>query len=143
MTTPDLIPHGLDFRIDRSFDFVRSLLGPDAVDDVYHAGKAPLNGGGGSPATPKGTLIGRLWHRTDVGEWWAAPETSVNWADTAWFGPFGFRREAAMFLVAMATPHPAHCPSCDAPVHVGNPPVRALLNRDFTAHSCPGALSHA
>jgi hypothetical protein len=82
----------------RDFDYVRTLLADDAVDDVYHAGRAPLNGGG-SPATPKGQHIGRIWHRVTDGVWYATPDDGA-WDALAWYHPFYSRREAAMFLLA-------------------------------------------
>lgn len=124
-------------EVSREFDYVRTLLDHgDTVDDVYHGGKAPLNGGGWAAACPKGRNIGRIWHRVTDGDWLATPETSVNWTDIAWYGSFRSRAEAAMFLVAMATPRPRYCPSCRRPVIVGDAPIRSLFNRDWSEHAC-------
>jgi hypothetical protein len=88
-------------EVRRDFDYARTELpGGDAVDDVYRDGKAPLNGGG-SPATPKGQHIGRIWHRVTDGVWYATPDDGA-WECLTWYHPFYSRREAAMFLLALS-----------------------------------------
>jgi hypothetical protein len=130
-------------EVNRAFDYVRTQLtgehNGDAVDDVYADGYAPINGGGWA-ARKKGRNIGRIWHRVTDGVWYATPETAVNWSDLEWFGPFRSRAEAAMFLVAMATPRPRVCPCCHRPVIIGRGPDFMIWQRDgITPHSCAGA----
>lgn len=132
-------------RIGRDFDYVRTQLTGDyegdAVDDVYHGGYAPLNGGGWANRR-KGRDIGRIWHQVAAGEWLATPETSVNFDDIQWYGPFYSRREAAMFLVAMATPKPDTCPCCGRPVIIGPLPERYLYRRNgIDYHACADSAS--
>lgn len=126
-----------DFTISRTFDYTRTEL-PDGthVDDVWYAGKAPLNGGG-APGVRLGRCIGRVHHRVS-GEWFATPESSPPWDDLLWYGPFRTRAEASMHLVGMWTPLPRYCPSCGTPVMTGDGPLRALFNRrDGERHVCP------
>jgi hypothetical protein len=46
-------------EVSRYFDYVRTLVADGPVDDVYHGGLAPLNGGGWASGTPKGRNIGQ------------------------------------------------------------------------------------
>jgi hypothetical protein len=126
--------------IGRNFDYVRTqLVGEhegDTVDDLYVDGYAPLNGGGWA-ARRKGRAAGRIWHRVTEGDWLATPETSVNWADLQWYGPFKSRAEAAMFLAAIAIDRPQTCPCCRGPVIIGPLLDWHLYRRDgITYHAC-------
>jgi hypothetical protein len=141
MTTTDLtgMPPARPraYEVSRDFDYVRTLLGDDAVDDVFAGGRAVINGGG--VTAPRGRLVGRVWHRAADGVWDATPETCIPWADLDWYGPFRSRAEAALFLLAMAAPKPRCCPSCTRPVVVGPLPGRELFERDgVTPHACGG-----
>ena len=124
-------------EVSRDFDYVRTLLADDSVDNVYHGGRAPLNGGGWASGTPKGRNIGQVWHRVCEGVWYATPETSVPWDDIHWYGPFYGRRESALFLLAMSIDRPQTCPCCHGPVTIGPLPERHLYQRDgITYHAC-------
>ena len=132
-------------EVSRTFDYVRTqLVGEhkgDTVDDLYVNGYAPINGGGWA-ARKKGRNAGRIWHRVTDGVWYATPETSVNWDDLAWFGPFKSRAEAALFLAAMSTAKPETCPCCRGPVSIGPLPERYLYRRNgIDFHTCGDSRS--
>jgi hypothetical protein len=122
-----------DRYVSRKIDHCRTLLtNGDTVDDAWHGGRTPLNGGGAN-GIPKGRWIGRIWHRLSDGVWYATPE-DINWSDLIWYGPFYSRREAATFLMGMTARKPDRCPCCGKPALFTR--EGHIINRDGSEHPC-------